>query len=116
MSLAARLKRTIESSIGASVEVEIGRHGDSSTVRVFPPSPAAQAVVDAFDWSDAAQQAWEEDQRPERKAIRQAAAAAVTDNQTYLAIATPTAVQVAAQVRRLTQQNIAIIRRIIQID
>ena len=70
----------------------------------------------AFDWSQAAQDAWEADQKPERRDLRADAAGAVADNATYLAIATPTNAQVAAQVRRLTQQNQRIIRRLIQLD
>lgn len=77
---------------------------------------AAQAVVDSFDWSQAAQDAWEEDQHPERKALRQAAVQAVADIDTYLAIANPTNAQVVAQVRRLSQYTRSIIRRLIQID
>lgn len=77
---------------------------------------AAQAVVDSFDRSEQAQQQWEEDQKPERKTLRQAAAQAVQDNQDFLAIGSPNNAQVLAQVRRLTQQNNAIIRRLIQID
>lgn len=81
-----------------------------------PQRAAAQAVVDAFDWSDAAQTAWEADQHPERKDLRAAAAGAISDNDTFLAIANPNNSQVAAQVRRLTQQNTRIIRRLSQID
>lgn len=77
---------------------------------------AAQAIIAAFDPSDAAQTAWEEGQQPERKALRSAAAQAIQGNDDYLALVTPTAAQVAAQVRRLTQQNSAIIRRLIQIQ
>jgi hypothetical protein len=41
--------------------VSIGLRGDSSTVVVSPTSlqAAAQPTIAAFDWSDAAQQAWE---------------------------------------------------------
>jgi hypothetical protein len=52
----------------------------------------------------------------QRKAIRQAAAGAVADNDAYLALANPNNAAVVAQVRRLTQQNNAIIRRLVQID
>lgn len=77
----------------------------------------AQAVVDAFDFSEAAQQQWEEDRHPERKTLRQAAAQAVQDNQDFLALGpAATAAQVVAQVRRLSQQNNALIRRLIQLD
>jgi hypothetical protein len=77
---------------------------------------AGNAALTSFDWSDAAQTAWLENQHPERKALRQAAAQAIADNDTYLAIASPNAAQVAAQVRRLTQHDSAEIRRLIQLD
>lgn len=88
-------------------------YGSTATV---PQRTAALAAVAAFNYSDAATDAWMEDRRPERKAIRQAATQAVADNDTYLAIATPSNAQVAAQVRRLTQQNNRIIPRLIQVD
>src|SRR4051812_44621266 len=68
---------------------------------------AAQSVVTAFDWSQAAQDAWEADQKPERKAVRSAAANATAANDTFLAISSPTNAQIAAQVRELTRQNSA---------
>lgn len=77
---------------------------------------AAQAVVDSFDWSDAAQTAWEEAQKPERKTMRESAAAAIADLDAFLAIASPTNAQTLAIVKKLCQQNKAIIRRLIQID
>lgn len=105
-------------------DVSIGTWHDRSTwsYSVLPEASqqqiaAAQAVIDSFDTSDAAQTAWEEDQHPERKAIRQAAAQAVQDNQDFLALGPAlTLAQASAQLRRLTQQNNAIIRRLIQID
>lgn len=42
--------------------------------------------------------------------LRQRAEAALDDNRTFLALASPTQAQVLAQVRRLTQQNVGIIR------
>lgn len=77
---------------------------------------SAQVALAAFDWSQAAQDAWLDDQQPERKAIRQAAATAIAANDTFLAIATPTNAQTLAQVRQLTQQNNRIIQRLMQID
>lgn len=77
---------------------------------------SAQAVVDAFDWSLAAQTEWEENQQPERKALRLAAAQAIADNLVYLAITTPTAAQVRQQTDALTRQVTHLIRRLIQID
>src|SRR5215213_5991609 len=61
-----------------------------------------EAIVGAFDPSDASQQAWEADRNPERKAVRQSAEQVVADMDTYLALASPTNAQVVAQVRRLS--------------
>lgn len=118
MSLAARLKETIQAGGVAVDEVIIGRPTDRSTWRVDPSSlqAAAQSIINAFDDSEAAQAAWEEDKQPQRKAIRQAAAAAIAANDTFIALANPTAAQVAAHVERLAQQNNAIIRRLVQLE
>jgi hypothetical protein len=89
---------------------------DFADAATGPQRAAAQAVVDAFDWSQAAHDAWLEDQHPERKAIRQAATGAIQANDTFLAIGAPTATQVRDQVRTLSQQNNRIIRRLIQLD
>lgn len=89
------------------------------TVRVEPPSSAATAAITAFDWTDAAQAAWEDDQKPERKSLRSAAAKALADNAAYLALtpaqraATPNQV---AQTDALTRQVSALIRRLVQLD
>lgn len=77
---------------------------------------AAHAVLDGMDWSDAAQANRAADQIPERKTLRQAAAAAISDNDAFLANGSPNNAQVLAQVRKLTQQNTAIIRRLVQVD
>lgn len=89
---------------------------DPSVAATNQQISAANSAMAAFDTSDAADAAWLEDRKPQRKAIRQAAAQVIFDNDTYLAIASPTNAQVVAQVRRLTQQNSAVIRRLIQID
>lgn len=105
------------------IGVAIGRKGVSASVRIdFTPEATpqqqtdAQSVVDAFDWSDAAQTAWEESRQPERKSLREAAQQAISDIDTYLAIGSPNNAQVVAAVRRLAQINKAIIKRLIQID
>lgn len=76
-----------------------------------PQRAAADAAVLAFDWSQAAHDAWLEDRKPERKAVRQAAAQAVADIDAYLLIAdAATNVQVRAQVKLLSQ----IVRRLVR--
>lgn len=77
---------------------------------------AAAAVLASFDWSAEAQAAWEEDQRPRRKALRQVAEAAVEGNDAFLALASPTSAQVLAQVRALTRQNTRIIQRLVEVE
>jgi hypothetical protein len=89
------------------------QYGDAATEQ---QRAEGDAILAAFDWSDEAQAAWQEDQYPDRKAIRQAAAGAIADNDAFLALASPTNAQVLAQVKRLTQQNTRIIKRLIQID
>lgn len=44
------------------------------------------------------------------RTIRQRAQSALADNRTFLALGSPTNAQTLAQVRRLTQQNVALIR------
>lgn len=95
-----------------------GVSGSQGSVRVDhrpeatqPQRDAAAAVVAAFDWSQAAHDAWLEDRRPERKAVRQAAAQAVADIDAYLLIAdAATNAQVRAQVKLLSQ----IVRRLVR--
>lgn len=90
--------------------VSIGNPNDKATW-TFDPTPqatseqitAAQAVIDSFDDSDAAQQAWQEAQKPERKDLRDNAIAAVQAINDYLALANPTNAQNLAQLRRLSQ-------------
>lgn len=76
----------------------------------------AQAVLAAFDWSQAAHDAWLEDQHPERKALRQAAANAVADNDAFVADANVTQAEAVAQVKRLSQQMNRVIRRLVQLS
>lgn len=77
---------------------------------------AAQSALAAFDWSQAAQDLWLVGLNPERRDLRADAQQAFTDNQTYLAVASPTNAQNIAQIRALTRQVNRIIRRLVQID
>lgn len=98
--------------------VAIGKMGDSSTVRIdFDPAAtiqqrdAAQSVVLAFDWSQQAETAYADSKEPDLSAIRDQAAQAVADINTYLTIAdTATAAQVRAEVKAMDQRQRAIIK------
>jgi len=59
---AQRLLGAVMAAAGPVESVSIGLFGVSASVRVIPQSQqaAAQATIDAFDWSDAAQDAWEQ--------------------------------------------------------
>jgi hypothetical protein len=87
-------------------------------VRVTPEAlqAAAQPVIDAFDWSDAAQAAREAEGKPERTGLRAQAAQAIEDLDAFLALTNPTNAQTLAIVRKLCQQNKRIIARLIQVD
>lgn len=79
------------------------------------PSAAAVNAVKALDLSDAAERARQDATNPDRKALSDQAAQAIADNNTFLALANPTTAQVVQQVRKLAQQNNALIKRLVQI-
>jgi siroheme synthase (precorrin-2 oxidase/ferrochelatase) len=103
MSVAQRIKEHIEAAIGISVDVSIGA-GDPPEVRVVPDSPQAQAAVATIDWTSEAHAAWQENKRPERKSLREAAQQALADNAAFMADASVTQAEAVAQIKRLTQQ------------
>jgi hypothetical protein len=113
-----RLLEAVRAAAPAVTGLSVGQVGASSTVQVEPAyaQAQAQATINAFDWSQAAHDAWVADQKPERKALRQQAAQAIADNEAYLAVASPSNAQVVAHVRRLTEQNNRIIKRLVQVD
>lgn len=98
--------------------ISVDEHGN------FDPTPeatdsqkaAARTTIAAFDDSDVAQAAWEEDRQPERKTLRQQAANAVADIDAFLALPTPTAAQVRDQVQDICRYLRGVIRRLVQID
>lgn len=99
--------------------VSVPTFGVSATIRVdYQPSATqlqkdnALATLTAFDWSDAATQAYYDALDPNRQNLIGAATQAVIDNDTYLAIVAPTNAQVRDQVQALTQQTNKIIRRL----
>ena len=112
----------LHSLIAAAGIPVVSVEGEPGNVRIHCPQAtpaqraAAQAIADGMDWSQPAEDAWQEDQKPHRKALRQAAAQAIADNDAFLALANPSNAQTLQQVRRLTQQSTAVIRRLIQID
>lgn len=57
----SRLHEAILTAGVSVVSVSVGVHGDSSTVTVLPADlqDEAQATINAFDWSQAAQDAWQ---------------------------------------------------------
>lgn len=100
---------------GVSILAAGGVRIDYGSAATAPQKAAAQAAVASFDWSDAAQAAWEALQNPEKDGLTKAAAAAIQTNTDFLAIASPTNAQTLAQVKALTQQNTRIIKRLIQL-
>ncbi len=109
-----RLKTTREAvnPDGTTASLSFVPEDDETPARIA----AAQAIADSFDPSPAALAAWLENKNPERKNIRQAAVQAVADNAAFLNLANPTNAQILNQVKRLTQQNTAVIKRLIQLD
>lgn len=111
-------------SVAAPIEgVSIGTVGDSATVRIAfrpeataPQRAAAQSVVDGFDWSQAAQDAWEDAQEADLAALRDQAAQAIADITTYLAGAdSASAAQVRAEVKAIDQRQRAIIKALLRL-
>lgn len=101
----------------------VGTSGSLPTIRIdYNPSASAQqqadaqAVVQAFDWSQDAQNAWETSRVPERKYLRDQAAQAIADLDAFLALPSPTNPQILAVIKKLCQQNKRIIARLIQVD
>ena len=122
LRFAERIHKTLATA-APIYSIRVGIDGDKSSVTILydasatpTQKTAAQALFDALDPSQAAQDAWEADQQPERRDLRAAAAQAITDNNTFLAITNPTNAQAIAQTKKLTQQNSAIIRRLVQLD
>ena len=127
MSFASRLSESV-ASVCPIVGVSIGRKGQPETCAIqfapeatAPQRAAAAAALAAFDWSQSTHDAWLADAVPERKAVRQLAAQAVTDIDAYLA-ATDTGTTAQIQARdHANQKDLnrimrAVIRRLAQIE
>jgi hypothetical protein len=71
---------------------------------------AAAAVIAGFDWSAAADAAYRDAQEPDLATLRDQATQAVADISTFLAIASPSNAQLAAEVKAIDQRQRAIIK------
>lgn len=91
---------------------------DSSKIRIdFDPiatdqqKDAAQAVLQSFDWSDAAQAAWEKDQLPqEQKDLNAATTQILADIATYNAIIKPTLDDVSKQTTSINNSLLLLVK------
>lgn len=92
-------------AIGYTGGRTLDRSGPTPTIILATPHAAAQAIIDAHDWTATTDPA---------TILRGMVVAAVTANDAFLAITNPSAVQVAAQARELTRQNTAILRQLLQ--
>lgn len=72
----------------------------------------ANAVIAGFDFSDAANVAFQQAQEPLLQTLRQQAAQAIQDINTFLAIATPTNAQAIAEIQAIDRRQKAIIQAI----
>ncbi len=111
--------RLCQTIAGAGVPVDTLTIVGQSATATFMPWASAEEVqrglslIASFDWSDAAQQAWEDALDPKKGSLRQQAAGAVDQIDQFLAVAdTATAAQVRAAVKGLAQVTRAIILRV----
>jgi hypothetical protein len=102
----------IDTMTGTEEGVEIAFRPEATP----PQRAAAQAVVDGFDWSDAAHNAWLDDQEPLLRDLKEQAQQAIDNIDAYLAIAdTATNVQVRAEVKAIDQRQRRIIRALVRV-
>lgn len=110
-NIIANMKLTSQiAAVCPIISVGVGLFGDSSKVAIqfdpaatAPQRQAAQDIVDGFDWSNAALDAWLEAQNPERATVKAQAQQALADIDTYLALVTPSNAQNVAFLRRVGQ-------------
>lgn len=75
------------------------------------------SLIAAFDWSDAAQKAWEDAQQPERSGLRDASYQAIQSIDSYLVLAdSASSAQVRVQVKMLSQITRRVIKRLLQLS
>lgn len=107
-------------AMGYTLDVDFIAVQSGSTVSITWLSAQAmpsEATINAFDMSPAAVAAREDSKEPLLADLKAQAAGAVTTNNAFIAIASPSNAQVLAQVKALTLQNTRIIRglyRVIQ--
>lgn len=113
-----RLLQAIRAVVPAVQEVRVGRTGNSASVAVTPAGEqgAAQATIDAFDWSDAAHDTWKDAQEPSLKNLRDSAVVAAANIDTYLTVAdTATAVQVREEVKAIDRRQKTVILALLRL-
>ncbi len=115
VQLKIRLVQAI-ASVGAPVDT-VTITGNSAVATYMPNASAADiqrgnAIINGFDWSDAAQQAWEDLLDPKRGDLRTKAAAAINQIDAYLALPSPTAAQSQTAISVLAQIVRALILRV----
>lgn len=114
--LAERLQSTIVGAGVAITSLSIGTIGIAASVSVRPANlqAAAQATINAFDWSDAATSAWRQARNdtdePDLATLRDQATQAVADINTFLAIANPSNAQIVSEVKAIDVRQRGIIK------
>jgi hypothetical protein len=120
--LAWKLNRLIE-HLGQFAPIESVIHVTGTTVEiVFKPEATSQqqtnalAALAAFDWSDAADGVWLENQKPNRKTLREQKDAAITRLNQIITFNNPTNAQVVAAVKDVALYVKHLINRTVEID
>ena len=124
--MSVRVTQRLEESLQAVCPVagvSVGTPGNVTTVRIDYAAEAtslereaAQAALAAFDWSAAAQIAWENARTQARTDLIAAAAQATDALDTYLAISNPTNAQAVAFTRKSAVMLKQIIKRLVQLS
>ena len=105
------------------VGISVGTIGDSATVTIAPADGATpaqlaqgQAVIDRFDWSDAADDTFADSKEPQLASLRDQVATAIGDIDTYLAASsTATPIQVRAEVAAIDQRQKQILQVLVRV-
>ncbi len=108
---------------GAGVPVDtVTLTSTSAIVTYMPWATQAQqnqgaAIVAAFDWSEEAQQVWDDKQQPDKAGLRDNAEEAIFRIDSYLSTAdTATTAQMRQQVKALSQIQRRVILRLLQLS